>query len=146
MSHFSHKHTSNLSPGGGEYESTARNCLALVDRACTRLEEEQAAATRDRAAMREAIKLSGPRQRITQLSKTSCYGRGIIRGKNRKESQVSPEAMELIREYARTAVERGQKHDCGQQDCADRAGVSRATVKKYAKIVRAQWAAMGAVA
>ena len=110
-------------------ECTASACLALVDRALTRLENEQVAFAKARAEMREAIRLSGPAARITQPHRGSCLGAGIIsKGVHNRERRPSPAALSLIREY----------HESGTMlrvDCAKRAQVSEPTVTKYARLM-----------
>jgi len=108
---------------------TASICLALVDRAADRLENEQASFRRQRAEMREAIRLSGPVRRITQPHKGSTIGAGIItRGVRWTERKPSLAAMEIIREYVASGTMK-------RKECAERAMVSEPTVTKYARMI-----------
>ena len=108
---------------------TASTCLALVDRALARLENEQAAFRRLRAEMKAAIRLSGPAKRITPLATGSHIGKGIVtHGVRPGERRPTPEAMELIREYAASGTMK-------RAECAQRAGVSEPTVTKYARMI-----------
>ena len=108
---------------------TASICLALVDRAADRLESEQASFRRQRAEMREAIKMSGPAKRITAEATGSHIGRGIVTfGVRPGERRPTPEAMELIREYAESGTMK-------RAECAYRAQVSEPTVTKYARMM-----------
>lgn len=108
---------------------TASICLALVDRAADRLENEQASFRRQRAEMREAIKQSGPKERITKPS-DHCgrLGAGITKGLGRGR-HLTEAAIAVVREYV---ASEGMKIE----DAARRAQVSTESVKKYARLRR----------
>jgi hypothetical protein len=131
--HLQRVHTSALNPLGGYEESTVKNCLALVDRAFSRMEEQQIAARKARAEMREAIAASAPRITAVRHNRPGyAFGPGISGGKGKLDRAPTPEAMVVIREYALQGDSRNQN------GFAQRAGVSIATLRKYAGIIRSQ--------
>jgi hypothetical protein len=126
---YIHRNSASLHADGGVIDSTARNCLDMVDRAADRLESEQASFRRLRAEMREAIRQSGPKERITKPS--AYYGRmgaGITKGLGRGR-HLTEAAIAVVREYV---ASEGMKIE----EAARRAQVSTESVKKYARLIR----------
>ena len=53
---YIHRNSASLHADGGVIDSTARNCLDMVDRAIDRMEIQQAQARKDRAEFRALLK------------------------------------------------------------------------------------------
>ena len=129
---------SHILAAHGSYESPISSCMRLFERGIEKTIALAEAARRDRLALREAARLSGPRERITQTVGVSSFGSGIchVRKGHRGIATLTPDALAIIREYALTPNPKQQPHPGRRRICAEKAGVSQATVKKYARLIR----------